>query len=1294
MTTRLRWILTPVLLPSILAGQVVIHEIHYDPADKTAAEEFVELHNAGDAAVDLSGWMLADAVSFVLPAGTVIGPQAYLVVAQDPGALTSRFGPVPAVGPFNGRLSNRGERIALYNQEGGLEDEVDYRRGFPWPTVGGDEGLSIELIHPDLRNDVGGSWRASDPGISSARELVPAGAQWRYLEGRAEASSPRSAWREIAFPDASWSSGSTSIGYGEGFLATVLSDMRDGYTSVYLRRTFQVDDVSAVGGLTLEVQYDDGFNAWINGNHVAGANVPASDLPYDGTADSAIENLDFETFRLPPPSSYLVEGTNVLAIQLHNASLGGSSDAFLDARLLSGSGPGSGPTPGGPNSVFSTNSAPQIRQVNHFPGAPVSTDFVILTARVSDPDGVATVTLEYQTVDPGAYIRIGDPEYQTAWTSMPMLDDGSGLDTEPGDDIFTAVLTESVQSHRRLVRYRIVATDRLGESIRVPYPDDPQPNFAYFVHDGIPAWSGASRPGVTQVRDFDEGVMRSLPVYHLIADGTDVERCQYNSSYEATHFPGTMVYEGEVYDHIEYEVRGEFSTYVSGKNKWRFFFNRGHEFQARDNFGREYRETWRKMNLSAVATPWVPVNRGMAGLGESVAFKLYDLAGSLGPHTNYLQFRIVDEAVEASAPDQYRGDLWGLYMTIEHTDGSFLDERGLPDGNTYKIEGGNGDKRNQGPTQSVTSADYNALKSGYNSSQPISWWRANVDLEGYYSFRAVNRAVNNMDLREGWNICMYHNPETDLWTVIPWDLDMLYMPITHWSGVMNFQNALSQHTQLLIEYRNRARELQDLLFTPDQLGQLVDELAGVTNPSGRTLTWVDIDEAMWNYHPRTASSHRGAFYRNPASQSFRGGTVNRTLVSADHEGFVRWIEDFTLRDYGADQLEAHARDSAIPARPTISAIGTARFPIDELSFRCSPFEDPQGAATFGAMKWRVAEVRPTDAVPGLSPDPLPYEIESAWESEELAVFNDTVKLPAAALKIGATYRARVRMADTSGRWSHWSLPVEFTTSPPGTPFPTQESLRITEIMYHPPEGAELEFIELKNIGDEWLDLSAVSFKDGIAFRFADGAIDALAPGENVLVVRDATVFAAKYPLEDLPIAGEYSGRLGNGSEHIVLVHGANATILDFTYLDTWHPLTDGQGHSLVILDPEDPPALWSDGEAWRESAEIGGSPGWDDSGPLPGGRRLPGDLNENTVVDIGDAVSLIFRLFRESGGALPCDGATIEEGGNLPLVDFDGNALAEVTDAIGILEFLFLQGPPHALGTRCIRIEGCTPACR
>ena len=133
----------------------------------------------------------------------------------------------------------------------------------------------------------------------------------------------------------------------------------------------------------------------------------------------------------------------------------------------------SAPTPGAPNGVFATNAPPQIRQVNHDPQQPQASVATTITARVTDPNGVSEVQLHYQVVLPGHFIpyllplpmrdlrrtpdapREVNPQYTDPanWTTLPMVDDGSGGDVQSGDGIYTAVIPG--QQHRTLMRYRI-----------------------------------------------------------------------------------------------------------------------------------------------------------------------------------------------------------------------------------------------------------------------------------------------------------------------------------------------------------------------------------------------------------------------------------------------------------------------------------------------------------------------------------------------------------------------------------------------------------------------------------------------------------------------------------------------------------------------------------------------------------------------------------------------------------------------------------------------------------------------
>jgi len=160
--------------------------------------------------------------------------------------------------------------------------------------------------------------------------------------------------------------------------------------------------------------------------------------------------------------------------------------------------------------------------------------------------------------------------------------------------------------------------------------------------------------------------------------------------------------------------------------------------------------------------------------------------------------------------------------------------------------------------------------------------------------------------------------------------------------------------------------------------------------------------------------------------------------------------------------------------------------------------------------------------------------------------------------------------------------------------PVAQSLRISEIMYHPqdtgsPGDPNTEYIELTNVGAETINLNRVRFTDGVEYTFGD--IE-LAPGEFLLVVKDRAAFESRYG-PGLPIVGEYSGSLSNSGERIEVQDAVGATIQAVTYEDGWFPATDGIGYSLVARNPQGTePDAWSDQAAWRPSTEPGGSPGW------------------------------------------------------------------------------------------------------
>ncbi len=167
--------------------------------------------------------------------------------------------------------------------------------------------------------------------------------------------------------------------------------------------------------------------------------------------------------------------------------------------------------------------------------------------------------------------------------------------------------------------------------------------------------------------------------------------------------------------------------------------------------------------------------------------------------------------------------------------------------------------------------------------------------------------------------------------------------------------------------------------------------------------------------------------------------------------------------------------------------------------------------------------------------------------------------------------------------------------------PVAESLRISEIMYHPPktgspDDRDAEYVELVNVGSQDINLNRVHFTDGVDFTFGHVT---LAPWEYAVIVKDVAVFEATYG-DGARIVGQYEGRLDNAGERIELQDALGQTILAFGYKDGWYDGTDGGGYSLTVIDPATADLASLDKKsAWRPSAEVGGSPGYDDSDQAP-----------------------------------------------------------------------------------------------
>jgi hypothetical protein len=229
------------------------------------------------------------------------------------------------------------------------------------------------------------------------------------------------------------------------------------------------------------------------------------------------------------------------------------------------------------------------------------------------------------------------------------------------------------------------------------------------------------------------------------------------------------------------------------------------------------------------------------------------------------------------------------------------------------------------------------------------------------------------------------------------------------------------------------------------------------------------------------------------------------------------------------------------------------------------------------------------------------------------------------------------------------------------------NLVISEIHYRPanPTLAEeiavstdrddYEFIELLNATNQPIDLSGVYFDEGIGFHFAENTV--IEGGGRIVLVKDLAAFTARYgALGEGMIAGEYSGRLSNDGEQIILRRTGGIVIADLTYndQDPWPAFTDGAGYSMIFTGTD--PTM---GDNWSTNALNGGAPGEADN-PLVFGYdqwKLANGITDDQSDDDHDGMTAFAEFATGNDPAIPNHGS-VSTGG---LVKIDTAGFLSIT---------------------------------
>jgi len=152
--------------------------------------------------------------------------------------------------------------------------------------------------------------------------IIDKGADWQYLAG----AHPNDAWTRPDFNAKTWRTSAAGFGYDDDDNKTVLKDMKDHYSVVYIRKSFNISEPENIHELGLVIKYDDAFIAYLNGKETLRVGV----VNRSGAKASDIEKHEskrWEYFKIDNHSSFLRKGTNVLAIEGHNRKV--DSSAFI-----------------------------------------------------------------------------------------------------------------------------------------------------------------------------------------------------------------------------------------------------------------------------------------------------------------------------------------------------------------------------------------------------------------------------------------------------------------------------------------------------------------------------------------------------------------------------------------------------------------------------------------------------------------------------------------------------------------------------------------------------------------------------------------------------------------------------------------------------------------------------------------------------------------------------------------------------------------------------------------------------
>lgn len=317
---------------------VVFNELHYHPGPTENQDaEWIELNNQLAVDVDLSGWSLANGISYTFPQGSILPAGAYMVVAASPAAIPG------ALGPWAGKLDNAGETVELRDHNNRVMDRIKYGTEGDWPVAPDGAGPTMARRARNLATDDPASWTSSReaggtpgadnfPGISQiiTTTLFGFDAAWKM---DSSGNAPSAQWKNAGYDDSAWTTGTGVFQLGSALLpppAPAGTAMPVGPATYYFRKTFSFTGSGSQTQLRLKLLADDGAGVFLNGIELARTNLSVSASHTTPASQPRRADPLMEEFLVP--GSALITGTNTLAVEVHQASpLASYPQAIIDS---------------------------------------------------------------------------------------------------------------------------------------------------------------------------------------------------------------------------------------------------------------------------------------------------------------------------------------------------------------------------------------------------------------------------------------------------------------------------------------------------------------------------------------------------------------------------------------------------------------------------------------------------------------------------------------------------------------------------------------------------------------------------------------------------------------------------------------------------------------------------------------------------------------------------------------------------------------------------------------------------